>query len=79
MKFIKNWNQYLNESILSKKREEIKNKISKIEADLHLVNTNVVDTKTDVIDTNAVPTEAVDTTQMELKLESLKIELDNLK
>jgi len=76
MKFLKNFNEYITESILSKKREEIKNKISKIEADL----LNHVDKKDTTVDTKInVPVETIDTEQLELKLESLKTELKNLK
>ncbi len=81
MKFLKEWNDYLKESLdfntkkneLGKKREEIQNKIAQIETELNFIQ------KGDVVET--APTEEkadVQVHELELKLESLKNELKDL-
>lgn len=81
MKFLKEWSDYLKESLdfdakkneLGKKREEIKSKIAKIESELNFMQ------KGDAVE--AAPAEEVADVQvheLELKLESLRNELKDL-
>lgn len=71
MKYLKNWNEFLNEETTKKteirhKREEIQNKISQIEKELDSVN--VKEQTPEMVETKM---------EFEIQLESLKKELKN--
>ena len=77
MKFIKKWDDYLKEAFaknseIKKKREEIQSKIHKIESDLKHLKEPEIDAT--VIDTDA----GLNVPELEMSLESLKIELGKL-
>jgi len=102
MKFIKKLEDYLKENTESsdlkseiyKKREEIQNKISQIEAELNIANQTTEPTAEtvesveigDVIITSEITTDKIvvdtnvvsNTSELQLQLESLKKELENL-
>jgi hypothetical protein len=83
MKFIKEWKEYLKESVdfntkkseLDKKREEIQAKISQIETELDFINKDKVEVTTENAGEEIENTEVK---ELELKLESLKNELKGL-
>jgi hypothetical protein len=84
MRFIKEWNDYLKESVdfntkkseIDKKREEIQTKISQIEIELDFINQDKVEVTTENAGEEVVDNSQVQ--ELELKLESLKNELNNL-
>ena len=80
MKFIKKWEDYLKESLSSSKQAEMKKKRAEIESKIHKIESDMKyfkDAEIPQEDIDAVvPT--VNVQELELKLESLKLELGKL-
>lgn len=93
MKFLKDWKNYLVESLdlakkteIAKKRQEIQNKISQIEGELTFIKSESDDKiVSDIIGDNVTTTDVnvesnvdVNVEELVMKLESLKSELNDL-